>query len=236
VTTWHLWRDQPQDGATHMARDREIYQLAQNTGQITLRIYQWQQPTLSIGRFQTLPPELVTRTEQLGIPVVVRPTGGQAILHAGDLTISLAAPSSAGLGTQIRDTYFLISQALIRGLTHLGIQAEQSPVDNPYRHLSHCFAAVTPADIHWQGHKLVGSAQTRSRRAFLQQSAIFLAPDRALLRALFTEQEAPLQGLQVQRRDLTFAALSEALLQAFTETFAVDWVAHSAQASRPSGS
>lgn len=236
MTIWHLWRDQPQDGATHMARDREIYQLAQTTGQITLRIYQWQRPTLSVGRFQTLPPELVTRAAQLGIPIVVRPTGGQAILHAGDLTLSLAAPSSAGLGTQIRDTYFLISQALIRGLSHLGIMAEQSPIDSPYRHLNHCFAAVTPADIHWQGHKLVGSAQTRSRRAFLQQSAIFLAPDRPLLQALFAEQEAPLQGLQVQCPKLTLAALTEALLQAFTETFAIDWVEHAEQASRPSAS
>jgi lipoate-protein ligase A len=235
MNTWHLWRDRPQDGVRHMARDRELYQMAQDTGQVGMRIYQWERPTLSVGRFQSISPELTARAAAADIPIVVRPTGGQAILHAGDLNFSIAAPSTAGLGNHIRDTYFQLSQAVIHSLKALGIQAEQSTTDTPYRHLNHCFGAVTPADIHWQGKKLVGSAQTRSRRAFLQQSVLFLTPDQALLYELLGEN-APLQGLQALCPGLTCAALTEALIQGFAETFAIDWVEQSTQASRPSAS
>lgn len=234
MTTWHLWRDQPQDGANHMACDRELYHMAQDTGQIGMRIYQWERPTLSVGRFQSVSPELTARAAASGIPIVVRPTGGQAILHAGDLTFSIAAPSTAQLGEHIRETYFQLSQAVIYSLGRLGIHAEQSTTDTPYRHLSHCFGAVTPADIHWHGKKLVGSAQTRSRRAFLQQSVLFLTPDQPLLDKLFAGEDTPLQGLQALCPELTVTALTEALVQGFAETFAIDWVEHVAQASRPS--
>ena len=65
-----------------MALDAALMDRALRTGDTVLRVYGWQQPSLSLGRNQTArdvyDPE---RARELGVAIVRRPTGGRALLH-----------------------------------------------------------------------------------------------------------------------------------------------------------
>ena len=55
-----------------------------------LRLYQWEEPTLSIGMAQQIDRHVnldYCRAKQ--IPVIRRVTGGKAVLHSSELTYSL---------------------------------------------------------------------------------------------------------------------------------------------------
>ena len=79
--------DGPASGAWNMALDRAV-QLAHEAGQTppTLRLYRWERPTITLGRFQ--PAEGVDRdfATARGIDVVRRFTGGRGVLHDDELT------------------------------------------------------------------------------------------------------------------------------------------------------
>jgi lipoate-protein ligase A len=72
--------DPPAPGPWNMAVDDVLLDLAAATGQATLRFYQWQQPTLSLGYFQALDNRRQHAASQ-DCPVVRRATGGGGVLH-----------------------------------------------------------------------------------------------------------------------------------------------------------
>ena len=90
MSQWYLIEDPPLPGTVNMERDRELFALyKQDKTSPILRFYFWETPTLSIGRFQTTDTVLLERAESLHIPLIKRPTGGQAVLHQGDLCFSV---------------------------------------------------------------------------------------------------------------------------------------------------
>src|SRR5438093_13692851 len=91
---------------------------SEGTSPPTLRLYQFSPPCLSLGRFQD--PERdadPAACAARGIEIVVRPTGGRAVLHWGDLVYAVTAPEDEPLvrGGIIR-SYRRISEALLGGL------------------------------------------------------------------------------------------------------------------------
>ena len=82
-------------GAWNMGLDEAL--LEDSFGGWTLRLYRWDRPTISLGYAQ--PHEQGVDTivaRRLGIPVVRRPTGGRAVLHADELTYALTGPVDHG--------------------------------------------------------------------------------------------------------------------------------------------
>ena len=95
----------------------------------TLRFYQWENPSVSIGYGQ---PYSKAVNEDFclkkGVEIVRRPTGGRAVLHHHELTYCLTASyMSPFSSTDVIETYNHISEALLKGLSFLGIHAEMSP-------------------------------------------------------------------------------------------------------------
>ena len=81
------------DGRTQMVLDRLLLERAGEAP--LLRFYTWDGPWLSLGRHQRSWPEHWNALEQEGrIGLVRRPSGGQAVLHAGGLTYALIWPSA----------------------------------------------------------------------------------------------------------------------------------------------
>src|SRR6185295_18138238 len=83
--------DPPGGGAWNMAVDEALLETAATTGQATLRFYQWQEPTLSLGYFQSVA-DRQQHAASLDCPVVRRASGGGAILPDRELTYSVALP------------------------------------------------------------------------------------------------------------------------------------------------
>ncbi len=147
-----------------------------------LRLYRWARPALSLGVHQRVSDELVDRCAARGVDLVRRPTGGTAVLHGGDLTYSVVAPSG---GRGVLEAYSWVAEGLIGGLALLGIRAEAGsrgvgPGGAALDARSACFATTVGADLKVGGSKICGSAQVRRSGWFLQHGSIPLADSRPL--------------------------------------------------------
>src|SRR5262249_61437229 len=82
--------------AWNMALDEAILDaVAEGISPPTVRLYRWESPSISIGKFQLAARGLdLAACAARDIPVVRRPTGGRAVLHWSDQTFSIILPSS----------------------------------------------------------------------------------------------------------------------------------------------
>jgi len=155
--------------------------------------------------------------------VVHRITGGRAVLHGCDLTYSIALPESS-VPSGIQASYGKIADALVAGLTGLGLQVERSgrKAGAPGDAAFDCFAAPAMDEICAQGRKLVGSAQRRAGGGVLQHGSIRYKPDpEAIQRAagLAPDVATSLWELGCQ---IELDALRGQLVEAFSRAFTVN--------------
>ena len=158
-------------GAENMATDEALLDRVLRSRGAFLRLYRWDPPTLSIGRNQPL-----DAIGQRNVPIVRRPTGGQAVWHEHEVTYAVAAPI-ATFGS-LRHAYREIHTRIAMALRSLGIDAVLAghrPTVQPSNRPTSCFAQPAGGEILVQGRKLVGSAQMRRGEAFLQHGSILLA-------------------------------------------------------------
>jgi len=180
---WHLWVDDvPRPGFLNMAIDETLLRLAEADGAGVLRLYRWAPACLSFGRHE--PARRRYRRDRIAeraIDVVRRPTGGRAVWHDAELTYAVAAPA-ATFGT-LRETYLAIHRTLACALSELGLAATLAPA--PTRAATPdagaCFAAPAGGEVLAGGRKVVGSAQLRTRTAFLQHGSMLLDGDQRLV-------------------------------------------------------
>lgn len=144
----------------------------------TIRLYGFNPPTLSVGRFQrvrdVLLPEALARD---GVGFVRRPTGGHAVLHDDELTYAvcfsrLFAERELG-GCRKRTVYMFVARLLASCLEALGVKA--APCESREGDLRNpdCFASTGEYEIRsLAGRKLIGSAQVTSRTGVLQHGSI----------------------------------------------------------------
>jgi lipoate-protein ligase A len=120
---WRLVLDQPGPGALVMARDEAL--LSEVASGPVLRLYGWENWTLSLGRFQKPEKDLLPGfLSNPSFPMVRRMTGGGAILHGQELTYSLVCRQE-DLGTKdVKASFELLCQFLILFYKKLGLEAE----------------------------------------------------------------------------------------------------------------
>jgi lipoate-protein ligase A len=109
-----------------MAVDEALLETAAADGQCTLRLYRWQEPTLSLGYFQAYA-DRWQHAASSRAAVVRRASGGGAIMHDRELTYSLAIPSRHPLAVRRLECYRAVHQALIEVLAQWGIEATMFP-------------------------------------------------------------------------------------------------------------
>lgn len=146
---------------------------------LTLRIYGWSPPTLSMGYFQQRSdvPSGISRS----FPIVRRPTGGGAILHQGEeITLSLTGRSRHPPGPARAAGWML--EGICRALNPLGIHprfagegiTERARGEGPF----FCSALRQPLDVvvdPGEGpRKLLGTAQRRRGGAWLIHGGFLL--------------------------------------------------------------
>jgi lipoyl(octanoyl) transferase len=154
-----------------MALDEALLEVADC---LTLRLYSWRPPAVSLGYFQdyaaiapALPPT---------IEVVRRITGGGAIWHEHEVTYSLIGwLGRDGLPGLTRELYAPIHGAIRAELVRHGAQLQAQPEtvgDRRYRDEPRCFASPAADDlVHADGGKALGSAaRARGQRVLLHGS------------------------------------------------------------------
>jgi lipoyl(octanoyl) transferase len=241
---WRLLDTGPADGFTNMATDEAILERHVAEGGLsTLRFYTWSPPALSLGYGQPLTSDInLTQCQSLGIDVVRRPTGGRAVLHDHEVTYSLViSANDPRVASGILAAYLTISQALIRGLSYLGITAELLPlrrgVPLPSEKASPvCFATPSSYEVAVGGRKIIGSAQRRAHDVIMQHGSIPLSWNLERMRAVFGrsslggrsvpgEPDYCLQMTSLQEaggRAYDYAEVVAALTRGIAETWQVD--------------
>ena len=192
-----LVRDGARSGTENMRIDDSLLQRAVPDGPIVVRVYRWSEPTLSLGHFQQVQDLVDDAAGRMHpslnqLPWVRRRTGGGAILHDQEVTYSFVIPASNGLLDKgANETlYRAVHHAVRDGLIRLGLEASlsenctcavatksvatNSVKSEPFL----CFQRRTPVDLVVGAHKVLGSAQRRTRAGLLQHGSLLLRASR----------------------------------------------------------
>lgn len=164
-------------GSSNMAVDEALLLSAPRFGP-ALRFYQWDEPTLSLGYFQSAA-DRRQHSASANCPLVRRSTGGGAILHDLELTYSFVRPADARDKSCTQALYYAFHETLIQVLAEQDIQAAlatndglvQPGKEEPFL----CFQRRAVGDVLLGGAKICGSAQRRHRDAILQHGSVLLA-------------------------------------------------------------
>ncbi|RQP08664.1 MAG: lipoate--protein ligase family protein [Microbacteriaceae bacterium] len=131
---WELVHPGPLAPVTHLALDQV---LAEEVGagrrKPTLRIWEWDEPAVVIGSFQSVKNEVdPENAAKYGIPVVRRISGGGAMfMEAGSIiTYSLYAPVELVQGMSFADSYAYLDDWVLQALRSLGIDATYQPLND----------------------------------------------------------------------------------------------------------
>jgi lipoate-protein ligase A len=169
-----------------MAADEALLAEAVQRGVATLRFYKWDEPTLSLGYFQSYEDRRQHAASQ-DCAIVRRQTGGGAILHDRELTYSLTLPAGHPLARHSQKLYTVVHDAFIAAINpliaknstwklhRLCEQSKLSPSQEPFL----CFARRACGDVvlidnNGNESKLLGSAQRRHRGAILQHGSLLV--------------------------------------------------------------
>ncbi len=99
----------------------------------TLRIWEWNQPGVVLGSFQSVKNEVdMENAEKYGFQVVRRVSGGGAMfMEAGSvITYSIYAPLDLVQGMSFADSYAFLDEWVITALKSLGIDASYVPLND----------------------------------------------------------------------------------------------------------
>ena len=197
-----------------MRRDHQRWLRAERGGEAfepLMRLFRFQPHGITLGHAQRPEEELdLALCRAHGVSWAVRPTGGRAIFHAEEWTYSIVARlDDPEWGGSQRETFERIGRLLRDSLTALGVVCELAratgagPGPRGAGHAAPpCFASTTRLELTRGGRKLVGSAQRRGARAYIQQGSVLLSDGHLRL--------ADYLRLPEVSRDGTRAALAEA--------------------------
>lgn len=196
--TWRLIVTPPLSGAENMAIDEALLRSFDPAVSLPLvRLYGWNPPALSLGRFQKAAEVLdLERCRSDGVAIVRRVTGGGVIYHADELTYSLVcAPGHIPATSSIKDSFRVLTGFLLAFYRALGLDAAYA-VDAASdgtrfgERTAFCFAGRESFDILAGGRKIGGNAQRRLKGVIFQHGSIPLH-NRAVTGLTYMREQAP---------------------------------------------
>ncbi|HNW27624.1 MAG TPA: lipoate--protein ligase family protein [Spirochaetota bacterium] len=218
----------PRSGPENMALDEYLVSWHRRTGRPVFRLYAWNPPAISLGRYQKI--ECVDRDacRADGVDIVRRITGGSAIFHDRELTYSLVctADDLNQRPTTIPEYYEIINRFLIVFYRWLGFRAIYAKDSADARagagqHAAFCFSSNEKYDIMINGKKIGGNAQRRIGKVVLQHGSIPLFIDRERIARYFrgAMDGARFTSLaEITGRDPDIAMKTRLLAESFSET------------------
>lgn len=170
---WLILNSGPGKSAWNMALDEALLRQGPQRGAPVLRFYGWTQPAATFGYSQRIA-EVQAMTPLR--PLIRRCTGGGLVPHEADWTYSLVfPPQHPWFALRAEESYLRLHQWLNDAFALLSVATELAPCcakELPGR----CFAGPEKADLVWQGRKIAGAAQRRTRDGLLIQGSIQPCP------------------------------------------------------------
>ncbi|HIJ59544.1 MAG TPA: lipoate--protein ligase family protein [Nitrospirae bacterium] len=223
---WRLIDSGDCDAPFNMALDEAIAEsVINNDKATTLRLYGWNKASLSLGAFQRFTDIDNEYCAKHDIPIVRRPTGGRAILHGKEVTYSFSSRNEGFFEKGLMDSYLIIANAFIKAFTHLDIAVDMKDKKTLGKELIKsplCFNSVSIGEITYKGKKIIGSAQRRWQRGFLQQGSIPFIIDYQKSAGVFRQDLIDEFGeISKINKSITIDHAKNAIVKGFEEVFGV---------------
>jgi lipoate-protein ligase A len=169
TSRWHFINSGPCDTGFNMALDEALIETAPHRGCPVLRFYGWTEPAASFGYFQHYA-EIASVTKLR--PLVRRPTGGGLVPHDADWTYSLAFPRGHQWhGLSATESYERVHEWIRDSFARLGVNSELAPCCRKTIP-GQCFVGYEKSDVLWEGRKIAGAAQRRTKSGLLIQGSV----------------------------------------------------------------
>jgi lipoate-protein ligase A len=169
MEAWHLIRSGAGAPAWNMALDEALLETAPQRARPALRFYGWTEPAATFGYAQKY--SRAAALTQLR-PLVRRPTGGGLAPHDADWTYCLVFPPQHDWHRlRAADSYRRLHEWIRAAFARLDVPATLAAWrDNAVP--GQCFAGPEKSDLLWQGRKIAGAAQRRTRTGLLIQGSV----------------------------------------------------------------
>ncbi len=206
----------------NMRLDREFLENLDFRGLPILHFYRWDSPSATYGHF-VAPSQYfdLGQADRFRLKLAKRPTGGGIVFHIWDLAFSFLMPSNhRAFSSNTLSNYQFVNEAVLKAVTELfdlkgtaSIIPENFP--SPVMDCKNfCMAKPTQYDVVYQGMKIAGAAQRRTRLGYLHQGTISLGlPDFELLRSVLHSEQAVLDAMA----QYTFAPLGSCFASSLLE-------------------
>src|SRR5690625_2864071 len=168
-----------------------------------IRFYGWENPSLTIGKFQNEQKSIdFEGIRKHGCDFVRRLTGGSAVLHDHEVTYSIIiSENHPNIPHSINEAYYVLADGLLKAYQSLGIDATFAPApEDSYGDRSAvCFETPAIYEILADGKKISGNAQTRQKEVLLQHGSLPISYDTNMLFDLFQFSNERLRNIQQER-------------------------------------
>jgi lipoyl(octanoyl) transferase len=193
VKKWRLIVGPSLAGPLNMAIDETLASGAAADASVpTLRLYSFNPPCITVGRFQPLAGLFdAGACARAGIDVTRRPTGGLAILHKDDFTYALTCPIHEGDIASREEHFRGIARGVVASLEQVGIEGRVVSHGGAKLSPGWCFDREFGVDIEWNARKICGSAQRLYQASMLQHGSLFLEDSASIVAELSTGAGAP---------------------------------------------
>lgn len=171
--------------SSHMQRDSKLFHDfdSSNETKPIFFFYTWDHPAITIGKIQRNREALIKEAEALGVPCYLRPTGGRAVLHGGDICYTfIGSQSDSHFGGTMQESFKKVNQMVLR-LFQSSMQIQQGDCFAPLAMTArptiqdrdqsfNCFSSHVCNEGLFKDHKILGAAQAMGSRSFIQQGSI----------------------------------------------------------------
>ncbi len=174
---WRFIDSGSNDGNYNMAFDENLLKTYKK-GEPVFRLYEWNPPAISLGRFQDDRKVLnLSECRRQNINIVQRISGGGAIFHDCDISYSIVCDDETIGSLSVKDSYFKLCNFLVLTYKEIGLNAAFSGKNNcrytEYKKSDFCFAGWNECDIIIKnGVKIGGNAQRRLKNIIFQHGSI----------------------------------------------------------------
>jgi len=166
---WYLLQQGKEAAAYNMALDDALLECAPELGRPVLRFYGWLEAAASFGYAQKYAE--IERWTMLR-PLVRRPTGGGLVPHDTDWTYSVVfPPRHPWYELKAVESYQRVHEWVRDAFAGIKIATSLAP-SSQKAIPGQCFVGAEKFDVVWQGRKIAGAAQRRTRTGLLIQGSV----------------------------------------------------------------
>lgn len=167
-----------------------------------LHLYEWERPSVTYGLL-TNPLDFlkVEEAKKWGIDLAKRPTGGGIIFHLWDYAFSVLVPASSPYFSEnTLENYAFINNRVLDAIKNyfsssLELISSDAVAKDPFCE-RFCMAKPTKYDVVFQGKKVAGAAQRRTKNGFLHQGSIALClPNKEVLSSVLYQESLVMEAM-----------------------------------------